>query len=52
MSKKDKTKSDLPHFDGKDRSTFKPCGWDNSGQFLAARPGGLRQIVRVSHLLK
>ena len=24
MSKKDKTKPDLPHFDGKDRSTFKP----------------------------
>lgn len=24
MSKKDKTKSGLPHFDGKDRSTFKP----------------------------
>ena len=24
MSKKDKKKSDLPHFDGKDRSTFKP----------------------------
>ena len=24
MSTKDKTKSDLPHFDGKDRSTFKP----------------------------
>ena len=24
MSKKDKTNPDLPHFDGKDRSTFKP----------------------------
>ena len=24
MSKKDKAKSDLPHFDGKDRSTFNP----------------------------